>query len=40
VTAQLRSLLDSGLDELLLTNLPRGDTAAERTQLFQLVGRL
>jgi F420-dependent oxidoreductase-like protein len=40
VTAQLHALLDSGLDELLLTNIPRGDAAAERTQLFQLVGRL
>jgi alkanesulfonate monooxygenase SsuD/methylene tetrahydromethanopterin reductase-like flavin-dependent oxidoreductase (luciferase family) len=38
--ARLCELLDSGLDELLLTNLPRGDAAAERTQLFQLVGGL
>ncbi len=40
VTARLHALLDSGLDELLLTNLPRGDAAAERTQLFHLVGKL
>ena len=40
VSARLQELLDSGLDELLLTNVPRGDAAAERTQLFQLIGRL
>jgi F420-dependent oxidoreductase-like protein len=40
VAARLHELLDSGLDELLLTNVPRGDAAAERTQLFQLVGNL
>ena len=40
VTARLHALLDSGLDELLLTNVPRGDATAERTQLFHLVGRL
>jgi F420-dependent oxidoreductase-like protein len=40
VTARLHALLDAGLDELLLTNVPRGDTAAERTQLFRLVGKL
>jgi F420-dependent oxidoreductase-like protein len=40
VAARLHELLDSGLDELLLTNVPRGDAAAERSQLFQLVGRL
>ena len=40
VSARLRELLDSGLDELLLTNIPIGDPAAERTRLFQMVGRL
>ena len=40
VAARLHALLDSGLDELLLTNVPRGDTTAERTGLFRLVGRL
>ena len=40
VIARLLALLDAGLDELLLTNIPMGDTVAERAQLFQLVGRL
>jgi F420-dependent oxidoreductase-like protein len=40
VAARLHALLDLGLDELLLTNVPMGDVAAERSQLFQLVGRL
>jgi hypothetical protein len=40
VAARLHALLDSGLDELLLTNVPRGDAAAERTGLFRLVGKL
>lgn len=40
VAARLHELLESGLDELLLTNVPRGDAAAERAQLFQMVGSL
>jgi F420-dependent oxidoreductase-like protein len=40
ITARLKELLDSGLDELLLTNLAVDDADAERTQLFQLVGQL
>ncbi len=40
ITARLTELLGSGLDELLLTNLAIDDAAAERTQLFQLVGQL
>jgi F420-dependent oxidoreductase-like protein len=40
ITARLRELLGSGLDELLLTNLAIDDPAAERTQLFTLVGQL
>jgi F420-dependent oxidoreductase-like protein len=40
VTARLHALLDSGLDELLLTGVPLGDAAVERTRLFALVGRL
>ena len=40
ITARLKELLNSGLDELLLTNLAIDDAAAERTRLFQLVGQL
>lgn len=40
VAQQLNALLDSGLDELLLTLVPIGDAAAMRTRLFQLVGQL
>jgi F420-dependent oxidoreductase-like protein len=40
VAARLDALLDSGLDELLLTGLSLGDAAAERTRLFRLVGQL
>jgi F420-dependent oxidoreductase-like protein len=40
VTARLHALLDFGLDELLLTLVPLDDAAAERTRLFQLVGKL
>jgi F420-dependent oxidoreductase-like protein len=40
VTARLDELLASGLDELLLTAVPMGDVADERTRLIQFVGRL
>lgn len=40
VSQRLHELLDSGLDELLLTIVPVGDVAASRTELFQLVGKL
>jgi hypothetical protein len=40
VKARLRELLAAGLDELLLTHVPMGDSSGERTQLFQLVGQL
>jgi F420-dependent oxidoreductase-like protein len=40
VTQRLTELLDSGLDELLLTVVPFGDVATARTRLFQLIGRL
>jgi hypothetical protein len=40
VAHQLHELLDSGLDELLLTVVPMGDVAAARTRLFRLVGQL
>jgi alkanesulfonate monooxygenase SsuD/methylene tetrahydromethanopterin reductase-like flavin-dependent oxidoreductase (luciferase family) len=40
VTARLHELLDSGLDELLLTHVDMGDEAEERTSLFGLVGQL
>ncbi|HEX9989150.1 MAG TPA: LLM class flavin-dependent oxidoreductase [Chloroflexia bacterium] len=40
VTARLRALLDSGLDELLLNNLLALDPIAERTRLMRLIGSL
>ncbi len=40
VAARITALLDSGLDELLLTLVPLGDVAAARTRLFHLVGQL
>lgn len=40
VAQRLRELLDSGLDELLLTAVPLGDAAQLRTGLFQLAGQL
>jgi F420-dependent oxidoreductase-like protein len=40
VAQRLRELLDSGLDELLLTVVPLGDVAAARARLFRLVGQL
>jgi F420-dependent oxidoreductase-like protein len=40
VVARLHSLLETGFDELLLSSLPMGVAAAERTRLFQLVSRL
>jgi alkanesulfonate monooxygenase SsuD/methylene tetrahydromethanopterin reductase-like flavin-dependent oxidoreductase (luciferase family) len=40
VAARLIELLDSGLDELLVTNLPVGDRTAIDQRLFSLVGRL
>jgi F420-dependent oxidoreductase-like protein len=40
VTQRLTELLDSGLNELLLTIVPLGDVAAARTRLFQLIGQL
>jgi F420-dependent oxidoreductase-like protein len=40
VKARLRELLAAGLDELLLTHVPMGDSSAERTHLFQVVGQL
>jgi F420-dependent oxidoreductase-like protein len=40
VAARLKTLLDTGFDELLLTGLTLGDAAVERTRLFHLVGRL
>lgn len=39
VVARLNELLDDGFDELLLTVVPLGDEAAERSRLFELVGR-
>jgi alkanesulfonate monooxygenase SsuD/methylene tetrahydromethanopterin reductase-like flavin-dependent oxidoreductase (luciferase family) len=40
VTARLKALLASGLDELLLNNLPALDPIAERTRLIRLIGSL
>jgi F420-dependent oxidoreductase-like protein len=40
VAARLRELLALGLDELLLTVVSQGDIGAERSRLFQLLGRL
>jgi hypothetical protein len=40
VTARLTELLASGLDELLLTQVPLGDAAVERTRLMHVVGRI
>jgi F420-dependent oxidoreductase-like protein len=40
VARRLAELLDTGLNELLLTVLPLGDVAVTRTRLFQLIGRL
>jgi F420-dependent oxidoreductase-like protein len=40
VAQRLTDLLNSGLDELLLTIVPTGDVAAIRTRLFHLVGQL
>jgi hypothetical protein len=40
VARQLSALLDTGLDELLLTIVPLGDVAVVRTRLFRLIGQL
>ena len=40
VAARLKDLLDSGLDELLLTNVVLDNEADDRSKLFQLIGRL
>jgi F420-dependent oxidoreductase-like protein len=40
VIQRLTELLDSGLNELLLTIVPAGDVAAAQTRLFQLIGQL
>jgi hypothetical protein len=40
VVTQLDQTLAVGFDELLLTPVPLGDEAAERTRLFRIVGRL
>jgi putative glutathione S-transferase len=40
VARRLSDLLDSGLDELLLTVVPVGDVAVARSRLFRLVGQL
>lgn len=40
LVGRLHELLEGGLDELLLTLVPIGDEAAERTKLFQMVGHL
>jgi F420-dependent oxidoreductase-like protein len=40
VAARLHELLDSGLDELLLTSVALGDAPAERSRLFELIGQL
>jgi F420-dependent oxidoreductase-like protein len=40
VTGRVYALLDSGLDELLLTHVGMGDEAEQRTRLFGLVGQL
>lgn len=40
VTARLKALLASGLDELLLTGVELSDASAELTELFQLIGQL
>jgi len=40
VIQRLTKLLDSGLNELLLSIIPLGDVAAARTRLFQLIGQL
>lgn len=40
VAARLRALLAAGLDELLLTVVPRGNVDAERSRLFTLLGQL
>jgi F420-dependent oxidoreductase-like protein len=37
---RLAELLDSGLDELLLTVVPQGDVGPLRTRLFRLIGQL
>ena len=40
VARHVSDLLDSGLDELLLTVVPVGDVAAARSRLFHLVGQI
>jgi hypothetical protein len=40
VAARLRELLAAGLDELLLTDLPVADPAAEWLRLAHFVGQL
>jgi alkanesulfonate monooxygenase SsuD/methylene tetrahydromethanopterin reductase-like flavin-dependent oxidoreductase (luciferase family) len=40
VATRLRELIDSGLDELLLTNLPVADPAGEWLRLVRLAGQL
>lgn len=40
VAERLKAILAAGLDELLLTHVPLGDTTTELRQLFQLVGQL
>lgn len=39
IAARLHKLLDSGLDELLLTSVPMGDATAERSRLARLLGQ-
>lgn len=40
VVDKIGRLLTSGMDELLLTVVPRGDISAERSRLFRLIGQL
>jgi F420-dependent oxidoreductase-like protein len=40
VAARLNGLLEAGLDELLLNNLPVGDSTTERTRLIRFIGDL
>jgi alkanesulfonate monooxygenase SsuD/methylene tetrahydromethanopterin reductase-like flavin-dependent oxidoreductase (luciferase family) len=40
ITGRLAELLDSGLDELLLTIVPLDDEAADRSRLLRLIGRV
>jgi alkanesulfonate monooxygenase SsuD/methylene tetrahydromethanopterin reductase-like flavin-dependent oxidoreductase (luciferase family) len=40
VTQRLADLLDSGLNELLLTVVPVGDVTAAQTRVFRIIGQL